>query len=69
MINEKLIYHFHKTVKVIRSCENIEQLLTAKLMVVNFANYWYHQKLDANILSSYLKYLNMLIRHKRNCYD
>jgi hypothetical protein len=69
MTNKKLTYHFHKIVKVIRSCNNIEQLLTAKLMIVNFANYWYHQKLDANILSSYLKYLNILIKHKRNSYD
>lgn len=68
-MNEKLTYHFHKTVKVIRSCNTTEQLLTAKLMIVNFANYWHYQKLDANTLSSYLKYLNMLVKHKRDSYD
>lgn len=68
-MNEKLTYHFHKTVKVIQSCKNEDQLLSAKLMVINFAVYWHHQKLNAKTLSSYIKYLNMLIKYKRGSYE
>ena len=68
-MDKKLTYHFYKTTKVIQSCKTENQLLSAKLMIVNFAIYWYHQKLDAKVLSSYVKYLNMLIRYKRDSYE
>ena len=68
-MNEKLTYHFYKIIKVIQSCKTEGQLLSAKLMIVNFAIYWYHQKLDAKILSNYIKYLNMLIKYKRDSYE
>jgi len=68
-MDKKLTYHFYKTTKVIQSCKTEDQLLSAKLMIVNFAIYWHHQKLDAKVLSSYVKYLNMLIRYKRDSYE
>lgn len=69
IMNTKLTYHFCKTIKVIQSCKTEDQLLSAKLMIVNFASYWHYQKLDAKILSNYIKYLNMLIKYKRNSYE
>lgn len=68
-MKEKLTYHFHKTIKVIQSCKTEDQLLSSKLMVVNFINYWRYQKLNAKVLSSYIKYLNTLIKYKRDSYE
>lgn len=64
-MNEKLTHHFHKVINVIQSCKTEEHLLGAKLMIVNFTNYWSY-KIDSKLLISYIKYINILFRHQQN---
>jgi hypothetical protein len=64
-MNKKLTYHFQKIINVIQSCKNEEHLLGAKLMIVNFINYWSPQ-LDNKLLVSYIKYINILFKHQRD---
>lgn len=64
-MNEKLTYHFHKIVTIIQSCKTEEHLLGAKLMIVNFTNYWSPQ-LNNKLLVGYIKYINILFKHQRD---
>jgi hypothetical protein len=64
-MNEKLTYHFQKTIRVISSCETEEHLLAAKNMMINFVYYW-GDKIESKTLTSYIKYLNILFKHQRD---
>jgi len=65
-MNEKLTYHFRKTIKVIQSCKTQDHLLSAKTMVDNFIRYWVHHKINNEILNTYIKYFNILIKYKQD---
>jgi len=64
-MSEKIIHHFSRTLRVIRSCNTEEQILAAGRMVSNFINYWNHQKLNPKSVLSYVTCLNLVLKHKQ----
>lgn len=65
-MNEKLVYHFSKTLKTIRSCKTEEQIISSKNMVHNFIRYWTVKIPNDKNLSGYITCLNLVLKHKQN---